>query len=187
MQEFKYTDNVVLNSSLVQFAWYDAKTSTLVLQLNGYRYKYSDVPKYVYSNLIMAASAGRYYNTSISGHYKRSTHLGRYTDSLAVRRPAEVPVVKNPDLAVYKSGAIEAKSVTVAPLRLSLSKDVAPVVQYDEYEVTFTLSDGQMSTDERFHTVRADSEDSAIEQVIGLLKKVTSQSVTVVSVTHYFN
>ncbi|RLQ86971.1 KTSC domain-containing protein [Notoacmeibacter ruber] len=60
-----------IESSLIEFAEYDAELSVLVLYLVGGRvYKYFDVPSGVYSDLLAADSAGSFFNRKIKNEYR---------------------------------------------------------------------------------------------------------------------
>ncbi len=60
-----------LESSNLERAKYDEKTSTLEIEFKGGRiYQYFDVPETVFKGLISASSHGEFFHAQIKGHYR---------------------------------------------------------------------------------------------------------------------
>lgn len=57
-------------SGLISEIDYDEATEELTLTLKGGMYKYFDVPKQVFSDLLSADSAGKYFHSNIRGKFK---------------------------------------------------------------------------------------------------------------------
>jgi len=66
---FEYVDSAALQSEIVEEAWYDGEQEYLVLNLNGTRYHYCSVPRFIWEGLQAAPSKGTYYNEEIKGQY----------------------------------------------------------------------------------------------------------------------
>lgn len=57
-------------SGLITEIDYNEETKELTLTLKGGTYKYLDVPKQVFSDLLAADSAGKYFHSAIKGKFE---------------------------------------------------------------------------------------------------------------------
>lgn len=57
-------------SGLISKIDYNEETEELTLTLKGGTYKYTDVPKQVFSDLLAADSAGKYFHSAIKGKFE---------------------------------------------------------------------------------------------------------------------
>lgn len=78
--DFKYTDEVDPNSSLVDVAYYNANTKDLALDLNDQVYVYENVDEADFRKFYTEPSAGRYYNTEFKNKYGPAEILGHCDD-----------------------------------------------------------------------------------------------------------
>lgn len=79
--DIKYRDNNVnvadsrfehldtSNSSFIRDAWYDSSNQYMVIDLNGTKYHYCEMPEQAWSSFKRAQSFGSHYNNKIKGNY----------------------------------------------------------------------------------------------------------------------
>lgn len=192
-----YTDELYPDSTLVEGAYYDARTQELVVDLNDALYLYKGVPKETFLGLETASSAGRYYATAIKSKFGPGTYLGRewnvtynevevpvgsgnsYPNAVGTPKgltlsPALKEVLETRELVATSSR----RSAVETPRHLSL---VPAVGTTRKYTVTFLDARGEV----REHTVHATGLDEAIVTVLDI-GDMLNLDFTVKSVTVYF-
>ncbi len=60
----------VKSSNIKKIGYSDSKCELVVEYLSGIKYKYKNVPKMIYMNLLESDSKGRFMNSNIKGKYE---------------------------------------------------------------------------------------------------------------------
>ncbi len=185
-----YTNRAQPNSSFVNRAWYDSTKQDLYVELQGSVYQYRNVPENAFNHLVEAPSPGRYYQDAIKGKFHPGSRLGPVAD---LREMRAFPAVQDVTTARKSQGFASLSNVYVGPQRtpetpqLSLVKDVPTKVQSDErrYDFVFIIDSDETAT-ERKHTIKAASEDAALDQLFEL-GDLLDQDIIPVSSTVYYD
>lgn len=80
MNDFTYTREFNVSSSLVEGVFYNANDNYVVLDLNDNFYRYNDVSEDDVTNLITASSVGSYYNLDFKHKFGPGEYVGHWDD-----------------------------------------------------------------------------------------------------------
>lgn len=186
-----YTDRAQPDSSFVNRAWYDNTKSDLYVELHGSVYQYRNVPEFVFDELVAAESPGNYYSNYVKGRYHPGSRLGSISELREMRALPNVQDVTKAEVRTSE-GFAPVVSLRNQPLvqaetpSLSLVKDVPTTVKSDarRYEFVFLLESDETDT-ERTHTVYAESEDAALDELFELADKFDQDFVPLSSTVYY--
>jgi hypothetical protein len=185
----RFTNRAWPDSEVVDRVWYDNTAEDLYVELHGYVYKYPNVPERVYEEFVNAGSVGRFYGNSIKGKYRPASRLGPVSDLAEVRVLAKATKVEAPNTAdLNRLTVSQARAVVTGTPQLSLTKDVPAkhVGQVENaYEFTFVL-EGDENKAQRKHTLKASSEDEALDELFEL-GRLLDQDIVPVSATVYYS
>jgi hypothetical protein len=180
-----YTDRAELDSTFVNRAWYDGTRNRLALDLNGVVYEYYDVQPATYHDLVNAPSAGTFYRKNIQGA-RHGQRLGEGWDVNEVQRDAvfvpDYSAVKVQDKtapvqlsaqdgswSVQSDGQAQFLNIARVPLAgYSVDKKADAPVTFD-YTIHFViLTQDNVESKERSHSLKASSLDEALEEMFAL-------------------